>query len=131
MIHKDVIIIGAGAAGMMTGIESGKRGRNTLILEHTAKPGKKIIISGGGRCNFTNLEANPRENYLSENKHFCISAMKRYTQWDFLDLIEKHEILIMRRNSVNNSAITQPKTSLKCSCLNSKMQEQNFNVIPK
>ena len=92
MIHKDVIIIGAGAAGMMTGIESGKRSRNTLILEHTAKPGKKIIISGGGRCNFTNLEANPRENYLSENKHFCISAMKRYTQWDFLDLIEKHEI---------------------------------------
>lgn len=92
MIHKDVIIIGAGAAGMMTGIEAGKRGRNTLILEHTAKPGKKIIISGGGRCNFTNLEANPRENYLSENKHFCISAMKRYTQWDFLDLVEKHEI---------------------------------------
>ena len=89
---KDVIIIGAGAAGMMAGIESGKRGRNTLILEHTAKAGKKILISGGGRCNFTNLEASPRENYISENKHFCISAMKRYTQWDFIDLVEKHKI---------------------------------------
>lgn len=91
MIEVDVVVIGAGAAGMMCAIESGKRGRKTLLLDHSDKPGRKIIISGGGRCNFTNQDATP-ENYLSQNPHFCKSALKRYTQWDFIDLVEKHGI---------------------------------------
>lgn len=90
-LNKDVIIIGAGAAGMMCAIEAGKRGRNVLLIDHSDKPGRKIIISGGGRCNFTNMGATPA-NYLSENPHFCKSAFKRYTQYDFLDLVEKHKI---------------------------------------
>lgn len=85
----DVIVIGAGAAGMMCAIESGKRMRKTLILEKTNRPGKKILMSGGGRCNFTNLYAS-HENYISHNKHFCKSALSRYTPWHFIELIKKH-----------------------------------------
>ncbi len=84
----DTIILGAGAAGMMCAAHSGGR---TLILDHAKAPGEKIRISGGGRCNFTNLYAGP-ENFLSQNPHFCKSALKRYTQWDFLDLIGRHNI---------------------------------------
>ena len=91
MIKKDVVVIGAGAAGLMCSIESAKRGRSTYLLDHSDRIGRKIIISGGGRCNFTNQDATP-ENYLSQNPHFCKSAFKRYTQWDFLDLVEKHGI---------------------------------------
>lgn len=87
----DVIIIGAGAAGLMCAIEAGKRGRRVLILDHANKVGKKILLSGGGRCNFTNRYASP-ENYLSENPHFCISALSRYTQYDFEALVQKHKI---------------------------------------
>ena len=90
-MHKDVVIIGAGAAGMMCATEAGKRGRNVLLLDHSDKPGRKIIISGGGRCNFTNMAATPA-NYISQNPHFCKSAFKRYTQYNFLDLVEKHGI---------------------------------------
>ena len=89
MKKYDVIIIGAGAAGLMCAIEAGKRGRKTLIIDKADKVGKKILISGGGRCNFTNLYADP-ENYISENPHFCKSALSRYTQWDFIALVEKH-----------------------------------------
>ncbi len=85
----DVIIIGAGAAGLMCGIEAGKRGRTVLILDKADKAGKKILISGGGRCNFTNLYTEP-ENYLSDNPHFCKSALSRYSQWDFIALMEAH-----------------------------------------
>ncbi|OUR77694.1 hypothetical protein A9Q83_09230 [Alphaproteobacteria bacterium 46_93_T64] len=87
----DVVVIGAGAAGMMCAIEAGKRGRSVLLLEKTDKPGKKILISGGGRCNFTNLFAAP-DRYVSDNKHFCKSALRSYTQNDFIALIEKHGI---------------------------------------
>lgn len=87
----DVVIIGAGAAGLMCAIETGKRGRTTLVIEHTEKIGKKILISGGGRCNFTNIHATPR-NYLSQNPHFCTSALARYTPHDFIALVEKHGI---------------------------------------
>jgi len=83
----DVIIIGAGAAGMMCAIEAGKRGRRVLLLDKERKLGKKILISGGGRCNFTNLHAGP-EHYISANPHFCKSALARYTQWDFIALLE-------------------------------------------
>jgi len=85
----DVIIIGAGAAGLMCAIEAGKRGRHVLVLEKTNKAGKKILISGGGRCNFTNLYTEPNA-YLSNNPHFCKSALSRYTQWDFIELVEKN-----------------------------------------
>ncbi|MDB6122811.1 MAG: aminoacetone oxidase family FAD-binding enzyme [Pedosphaera sp.] len=87
----DVIIIGGGAAGLMCAIEAGKRGRRTLVLEHSERLGKKILISGGGRCNFTNVNAGP-ENYLSSNPHFCKSALARYTAADFIALVEKHGI---------------------------------------
>ncbi|MFU8798164.1 MAG: NAD(P)/FAD-dependent oxidoreductase [Gammaproteobacteria bacterium] len=88
---SDVIIIGAGAAGLMCAIEAGKRGRRVLVLEQANKPGKKILMSGGGRCNFTNLYINP-DNYISHNAHFCKSALSRYTQWDFIEQVKKHNI---------------------------------------
>lgn len=87
----DVIIIGAGAAGLMCAIEAGKRNRKVLVLEQANKPGKKILMSGGGRCNFTNYHIKP-EDYISHNPHFCKSALSRYTQWDFIDLVKRHHI---------------------------------------
>ena len=89
--HFDVIVIGAGAAGMMAAIEAGKRGRRTLILDQANKPGKKILMSGGGRCNFTNYYASPA-NYISHNPHFCKSALSRYTPYDFIKLVKKHNV---------------------------------------
>jgi hypothetical protein len=90
-MKRDVIVIGAGAAGLMCAIEAGKRGRSVSVLEHSERPGKKILISGGGRCNFTNANATP-ENYLSTNPHFCKSALARYKPTDFIALVEKHGI---------------------------------------
>jgi len=87
----DVIILGGGAAGLMCAITAGQRGRRVVVLESANKIGKKILMSGGGRCNFTNLHCSPN-NYLSANPHFCISALSRYTQWDFIALVEKHGI---------------------------------------
>ncbi|MEI9415203.1 NAD(P)/FAD-dependent oxidoreductase [Mesorhizobium sp. Cs1321R2N1] len=91
MQSYDVVIIGAGAAGMMCALEAAKRGRSVLILDHAAAPGEKIRISGGGRCNFTNIHASPK-NFISRNPHFCISALSRYTQRDFIVLVERHGI---------------------------------------
>lgn len=87
----DVLIIGAGAAGLMCAIEAGKRGRRVLVLDKANKVGKKILMSGGGRCNFTNYHVSP-ERYLSHNPHFCKSALSRFTQWDFVALVKKHRI---------------------------------------
>ena len=87
----DVIILGGGAAGLMCAIAAGQRGRRVVVLESANKTGKKILMSGGGRCNFTNLHCSPK-NYLSANPHFCISALSRYTQWDFITLVEKYGI---------------------------------------
>ncbi|MDP5142884.1 NAD(P)/FAD-dependent oxidoreductase [Rheinheimera baltica] len=87
----DVIVIGAGAAGLMCAIEAGKRGRNVLVLDNGKRVGRKILMSGGGRCNFTNMYTGP-ENFLSQNKHFCKSALSRYTQWDFIGLVQQHGI---------------------------------------
>lgn len=87
----DVIIIGAGAAGIFCAIEAGRRGRKVLVLEHNAQVGRKIIISGGGRCNFTNVNAKS-ENFISQNPHFCKSALARYTPQDFVELVKKHNI---------------------------------------
>jgi predicted Rossmann fold flavoprotein len=91
MTGFDVVVIGAGAAGLMAAIRAGQRGRRVLLLEHTDAPGQKILISGGGRCNFTNLGCVP-ERFLSQNPHFARSALARYTQHDFLALVQKHRI---------------------------------------
>ncbi len=89
--HFDAIVIGAGAAGMMCAAVAGARGRRVLLLDHADKPGKKILISGGGRCNFTNLDCKP-ENFLSQNRHFAKSALARYTQHDFIEMVDRHGI---------------------------------------
>ena len=87
----DVIVLGAGAAGLMCAISAGQRGRRVLLLDHAETPGAKILISGGGRCNFTNREIAP-ERFLSANPDFCKSALSRYTQWDFIALVERYRI---------------------------------------
>ncbi len=92
LMHEwDVIIIGGGAAGLFCAIEAGKRGRKVLVIEHGDRVGKKISISGGGRCNFTNIGAGP-ENFVSQNPHFCKSALARYPPSDFVALVERHDI---------------------------------------
>src|ERR1700674_5012363 len=92
MTHSfDALILGGGAAGLMCAIEAGKRGRRVAVLDHADRAGKKILISGGGRCNFTNLHCQP-ENFLSSNPHFAKSALARYTPADFIALVEKYGI---------------------------------------
>src|SRR5580692_2090557 len=87
----DVVVLGAGAAGMMCALEAGRRGRRVVLLDHAERVGKKILISGGGRCNFTNIHCRP-ENFLSQNPHFAKSALARYTPADIIVLVEKHGI---------------------------------------
>ena len=89
--HIDVLIIGAGAAGLMCAANAAARGRKVIVVDHANKVGKKILMSGGGRCNFTNMEVLPK-HYLSANEHFCKSALARYTQWDFIGLVLKHGV---------------------------------------
>jgi predicted Rossmann fold flavoprotein len=92
LIHKfDALVFGAGAAGLLCAIEAGKRGRRVAVLEHADRAGKKILISGGGRCNFTNIHCQPK-NFISSNEHFAKSALARYTPADFIALVEKHRI---------------------------------------
>ena len=91
MKNYDVIVIGGGAAGLFCALTAGQRGRSVLVLDSSNKVGKKILMSGGGGCNSTNLDITP-ENYLSNNPHFCISALNRYNQWQFIDLVEHHQI---------------------------------------
>ena len=132
MKHYDVVIIGAGAAGMMCAIEAGKRDRSVLVVDHAKKAGDKIRISGGGRCNFTNLETK-FDRFLSQNPRFCISALKRYSQHDFISLVEKHgiayhektlgqlfcdhsaqDIITMLRNEMDDAGVElQLQTSVK------------------
>ena len=90
-IQTDVLIIGASASGLMCAIEAGKRGRKVTLLDHAGKPGKKILISGGGRCNFTNYDISA-ENYISHNPHFCKSALSRFSQWDFIAMMDDYSI---------------------------------------
>lgn len=87
----DVVVIGAGAAGLMCAMQAGRRGKRVAVLEHAERIGKKILISGGGRCNFTNLHCHP-DNFLSANPHFCKSALARYTPADFIALVDRHKI---------------------------------------
>jgi predicted Rossmann fold flavoprotein len=90
-MHYDVLIIGGGAAGLMCAATAAQRGRRVRVVEHASRVGKKILMSGGGRCNFTNLGTTP-DNFLSQNPHFCKSALARYTPWDFIALVERHGI---------------------------------------
>ncbi|MFV3369468.1 NAD(P)/FAD-dependent oxidoreductase [Pseudomonas sp. NY15435] len=91
MLTSQVIIIGAGAAGLMCAMSAAARGRQVLLIDHANKAGKKILMSGGGRCNFTNMYCEP-VNFLSQNPHFCKSALARFTQWDFIALVAKHGV---------------------------------------
>jgi len=90
-IQTDVLIIGASASGLMCAIEAGKRGRKVIVLDHANRAGKKILMSGGGRCNFTNMDVDA-SNFISHNPHFCKSALNRYTQWDFIAMMNEHQI---------------------------------------
>ncbi len=96
----DTIVLGAGAAGLMCAMTAARRGRRVLVLDRSNKPAKKILMSGGGRCNFTNLEIGP-ERFLSANPHFCKSALSRYTQWDFIELVERHGIEYVEKETIN------------------------------
>ena len=96
----DTLIIGAGAAGLMCAITAAQRGRRVTVLDRSNKVGKKILMSGGGRCNFTNLHIRP-DRFLSANPHFCKSALSRYTQWDFIELVERHGIAYFEKETVN------------------------------
>ena len=93
----DVLIIGASASGLMCAIEAGKRGRKVIVLDHANKAGKKILMSGGGRCNFTNMDVTA-DNFISHNPHFCKSALSRYTQWDFISMVNDHNITYHERD---------------------------------
>ena len=90
-VKTDVLIIGASASGLLCAIEAGKRGRRVIVLDHANKAGKKILMSGGGRCNFTNMTIDA-DNFISHNPHFCKSALSRYTQWDFIAMVDRYKI---------------------------------------
>jgi len=100
MVAYDTIVLGAGAAGLMCALTAGARGRRVLVLERANKPGKKILMSGGGRCNFTNRHVGP-DRFLSANPHFCKSALSRYSQWDFIEMVERHGIEYFEKETVN------------------------------
>ena len=121
-MDADVIIIGAGAAGLMCGAIAGQTGTSVIILDHADRAGEKIRISGGGRCNFTNLHCGP-DNFISQNPHFAKSALSRYTQFDFLDLVERYKINGTKKRRANYSATGAPKKSSICCWQNAMRQE--------
>lgn len=98
--HHDTVILGAGAAGLLCAMTAASRGRRVVVLDRSNRIGKKILMSGGGKCNFTNLHVTP-DRFLSANPHFCKSALARYTQWDFIELVERHGIEYFEKQTVN------------------------------
>ena len=143
-IQTDVLIIGASASGLMCAIEAGKRARKVIVLDHANKAGKKILMSGGGFCNFTNMDVSA-SNFISHNPHFCKSALSRYSSWDFITLVKQHHIPYHERDLgklfCNNSAKdivnmllaecekVKVKIRLNCDILNiEKTHETNFLV---
>ncbi|MFA5959429.1 MAG: NAD(P)/FAD-dependent oxidoreductase [Tatlockia sp.] len=121
----DAIIVGAGAAGLMCGIEAGARGRKVLILDKSNKPGKKILMSGGGRCNFTNYHAS-HEQFISHNRHFCKSALSRYTQWDFIAMVERYKIAYFEKTL--GQLFCEDKSKLIVDMLLQECQEKEVTV---
>lgn len=95
-VDVDVVVLGAGASGLFCAMTAGKRGRRVLVLDHANKAGKKILMSGGGRCNFTNYDVEPK-HYLGDNPHFCKSALSRYLNWDFIGMVQQHQIAFHER----------------------------------
>ena len=125
----DVVIIGGGAAGLMCARVAGRRGRSVLILDHAKRPAEKIRISGGGRCNFTNMHSSPVA-FLSNNQHFCKSVFNRYTQDDFVQLVTKHQIAFHEKNSASCSVMTAPSRSSTCCSQNVGTRRLNCGSIP-
>lgn len=125
MNKVEVIVIGAGAAGLMCGIEAGARGRNVLILDKSNKAGKKILMSGGGRCNFTNLHVS-HEKFISHNPHFCKSALSRYTQWDFIAMVERYGIAYFEKTL--GQLFCEEKSHLIVDMLLSECKKKNVMV---
>lgn len=123
--HYEVIIIGAGAAGLMCAIEAGQRQRRVLVLDKSNKPGKKILMSGGGRCNFTNTTTTP-SNFLSHNPQFCISALKRYTPWDFIAKVERHKIPYVEKSI--GQLFCQEKSVSILNILLDECSKNNINI---
>src|SRR5258708_19697014 len=107
----DVEVLGAGAAGMMCALEAGRRGRRVVLLDHAERVGKKILISGGGRCNFTNIHCRP-ENFLSQNPHFAKSALARFTPADIIPMVEQHGIRYHEKTLGQLFCPPSPPTSL-------------------
>ena len=129
MVHQvDVVVLGAGASGLMLAAEAGKRGRSVVVLEKANKVGKKILMSGGGKCNFTNLDVEP-SNYISENPHFVISALTRYTNWDFIGLVCN---MVLNMKNVNTVSYLQSKAQKKSSnfYLQSAIKRDAFRFRP-
>jgi predicted flavoprotein YhiN len=113
MSSHDVVILDSGAAGLMCAIAAGARGRRVALLDHNTQEGAKILISGGGRCNFTN-SGTSAQNFLSENPHFCRSALSRYTPADFLALMAKHKITWHEKPLANSSVMARPDRLWPC-----------------
>ena len=133
MKNYDVVIIGAGAAGLMCALTAGQRGRKVLVLDHAERMGNKILISGGGSCNFTNLYLDSK-HYISDNTHFCKSALSRFTQYDFISLVEKHNISYQERQSgqlfCNGNSVEILNLLLE-ECRLSDVKIQNRSTIKK
>lgn len=125
MKKVDVLIIGASAAGLMCAIEAGKRNRSVLVVDHANKAGKKILMSGGGRCNFTNYDVSA-ENYISHNSHFCKSALSRFTQWDFIGMVDKYQIPYHERDHGQLFCDISAKDILKM--LLDECEKNNVNI---
>lgn len=119
MERFDAIVIGAGAAGMFCAAQAGQLGCRVLLLDNGKKPGRKILMSGGGRCNFTNMYVEPAA-YLSQNPHFCKSALARYTQWDFIELVGKYGIAWHEKTLGSCFVMIQRSKSSICCCRNVK-----------
>jgi predicted Rossmann fold flavoprotein len=143
-VKVDVLVIGAGAAGLMCAIAAGQRGRRVLVLDHANKPGKKILMSGGGRCNFTNLGVTPAQ-YLSANPHFAKSALARYTPADFIELVEKHRIAyhekelgqlfcdesskLILRMLLDECAVVDARIETSCAVSRVRKTDEGFDVL--
>ncbi len=132
--HFNTIIIGGGASGLMCAATAGQRGRRVLVLDASNKVGKKILMSGGGRCNFTNLHVDARKHFISNNPHFCISALKRYTQWDFIALVEQYKIPYEERKHGQLFCLNSAKDILNmllAECQNAGVSIQTHCAIDK